>query len=59
MAGSPSAIPAPVRLALIYTRAEVGAFLTGVKNGEFDDLGPARPDTQYQRASWHITLFTE
>ena len=25
---------------LIYTRAEVGAFLTGVKNGEFDDLGP-------------------
>jgi hypothetical protein len=26
--------------ALIYSRAEVGAFLTGVKNGEFDDLGP-------------------
>jgi hypothetical protein len=26
--------------ALIYTRAEVEAFLTGVKNGEFDDLGP-------------------
>ena len=25
--------------ALIYTRAEVEAFLTGVKNGEFDDLG--------------------
>lgn len=25
--------------ALIYTRAEVAAFLTGVKNGEFDDLG--------------------
>jgi hypothetical protein len=25
--------------ALIYTRAEVGAFLAGVKNGEFDDLG--------------------
>ncbi|MGE5288287.1 MAG: DUF397 domain-containing protein [Micromonosporaceae bacterium] len=24
--------------ALIYTRAEVTAFLTGVKNGEFDDL---------------------
>lgn len=24
--------------ALIYTRAEIGAFLTGVKNGEFDDL---------------------
>jgi nitrogen fixation-related uncharacterized protein len=23
---------------LIYTRAEVAAFLTGVKNGEFDDL---------------------
>jgi Domain of unknown function (DUF397) len=26
--------------ALIYTRAEVEAFLAGVKNGEFDDLGP-------------------
>jgi hypothetical protein len=25
--------------ALIYTRAEVAAFLAGVKNGEFDDLG--------------------
>ena len=25
--------------ALIYTRAEITAFLTGVKNGEFDDLG--------------------
>jgi hypothetical protein len=25
--------------ALIYTRAEVEAFLTGVRNGEFDDLG--------------------
>ncbi len=24
--------------ALIYTRAEVAAFITGVKNGEFDDL---------------------
>ena len=24
--------------ALVYTRAEVAAFLTGVKNGEFDDL---------------------
>jgi hypothetical protein len=24
--------------ALIYTRAEVAAFLTGVRNGEFDDL---------------------
>ena len=31
--------------ALIYTRAEVGAFLTGVKNGEFDDLGPRATDT--------------
>ena len=36
--------------ALIYTRAEIEAFLIGVKNGEFDDLGlcrltpePARP----------------
>jgi hypothetical protein len=27
--------------ALIYTRAEITAFLTGVKNGEFDDLLPA------------------
>jgi hypothetical protein len=25
--------------ALIYTRAEIEAFLIGVKNGEFDDLG--------------------
>ena len=25
--------------ALIYTRAEIDAFLTGAKNGEFDDLG--------------------
>lgn len=25
--------------ALIYTRAEISAFITGVKNGEFDDLG--------------------
>jgi hypothetical protein len=24
--------------ALIYTRAEIEAFMTGVKNGEFDDL---------------------
>ncbi len=24
--------------ALIYTRAEIGAFLTGAKIGEFDDL---------------------
>jgi hypothetical protein len=27
--------------ALIYTRAEIEAFLSGVKNGEFDDLGTA------------------
>jgi len=26
--------------ALVYTRAEIAAFLTGVKNGEFDDLYP-------------------
>ncbi len=26
--------------ALIYTRAEVAAFLIGVKSGEFDDLCP-------------------
>jgi hypothetical protein len=25
--------------ALVYTRAEITAFLAGVKNGEFDDLG--------------------
>jgi hypothetical protein len=25
--------------ALVYTTAEVAAFLTGVRNGEFDDLG--------------------
>jgi hypothetical protein len=31
----------PAGPALVYTRAEVGAFLTGVKNGEFDDLYPA------------------
>lgn len=24
--------------ALIYTRTEIAAFLTGVRNGEFDDL---------------------
>ncbi|HUY45892.1 MAG TPA: DUF397 domain-containing protein [Streptosporangiaceae bacterium] len=25
--------------ALVYTRAEITAFLAGVRNGEFDDLG--------------------
>lgn len=25
--------------ALVYTTAEIAAFLTGVRNGEFDDLG--------------------
>lgn len=25
--------------ALVYTRAEIAAFLTGARNGEFDDLG--------------------
>ncbi len=29
--------------ALIYTPAEIDAFLTGVKNGEFDDLGSRVP----------------
>ena len=29
----------PAGPALIYTRAEIEAFLTGVKKGEFDDLG--------------------
>lgn len=30
----------PAGSALIYTRAEIEAFLTGAKNGEFDDLCP-------------------
>lgn len=25
--------------ALVYTRSEIAAFLIGVRNGEFDDLG--------------------
>ena len=25
--------------ALVYTRAKIAAFLAGVRNGEFDDLG--------------------
>lgn len=29
---------------LLYTRAEVAAFLAGVKNGEFDDLCPGRSE---------------
>ncbi len=29
----------PAGPALVYTRAEITAFLAGVKNGEFDDLG--------------------
>jgi hypothetical protein len=29
----------PSGAALVYTRAEVSAFLAGVRNGEFDDLG--------------------
>lgn len=33
----------PAGPALIYTRAEIEAFVIGVKNGEFDDLGPAGP----------------
>jgi Domain of unknown function (DUF397) len=28
----------PAGAALIYTRAEIAAFLTGARNGEFDDL---------------------
>jgi hypothetical protein len=28
----------PTGPALVYTRAEISAFLAGVKNGEFDDL---------------------
>ena len=31
--------------ALIYTRTEITAFLTGVKNGEFDDLYPCSCDS--------------
>jgi len=30
----------PYGPALVYTSAEITAFLTGVKNGEFDDLYP-------------------
>jgi len=29
----------PAGPALVYTRAEIAAFLAGVRNGEFDDLG--------------------
>jgi hypothetical protein len=30
--------------ALVYTRAEIAAFIEGIRNGEFDDLaGPAHP----------------
>jgi hypothetical protein len=29
----------PAGLALVYTAAEIAAFLIGVRNGEFDDLG--------------------
>jgi Domain of unknown function (DUF397) len=29
----------PAGPALVYTRAEIAAFLSGVRNGEFDDLG--------------------
>lgn len=28
--------------ALVYTRAEVAAFIVGAKNGEFDDLCPGQ-----------------
>lgn len=28
--------------ALVYTRAEVAAFVTRIQNGEFDDLQPGR-----------------
>lgn len=28
----------PAGVALIYTRAEIAAFLAGARNGEFDDL---------------------
>jgi hypothetical protein len=34
----------PCGPALMYTRAEMAAFLTGVKNGEFDDLNPNPSD---------------
>ena len=35
----------PAGPALTYTRAEMTAFLTGVKNGEFDDLRPRSGDS--------------
>jgi nitrogen fixation-related uncharacterized protein len=41
--------------ALIYTRAEVGAFLTGVKNGEFDDLYPAGSSKLGSRVSTKLS----
>ena len=34
--------------ALVYTRAEIGAFLTGAKNGEFDELYPGGSATLRQ-----------
>jgi len=40
----------PCGPALIYTRAEVAAFLTGVKNGEFDYLCPGGTTALGKRA---------
>jgi hypothetical protein len=37
--------------ALIYTRAEIAAFVTGVKGGEFDDLGAKSLSRSHQMVS--------
>lgn len=40
--------------ALIYTRAEVAAFLAGVKGGEFDDLGAQSDSARLVNCvGWH------
>jgi hypothetical protein len=42
--------------ALVYTRAEIAAFMVGVKNGEFDDLlpdGGAALLPARQHPTWH------
>jgi Domain of unknown function (DUF397) len=42
--------------ALVYTRAEIAAFMVGVKNGEFDDLLPENGAVLLparQHPTWH------
>jgi hypothetical protein len=38
--------------ALVYTQAEIKAFLQGVKNGEFDNLVIGLPDSRLNPATW-------